>query len=166
MKLPLPRTQFSQKLSLTVGKICEDMLSRTRKEKETGGADQRDKSCLGLLCEFIFLFKNCEHYNCFTVNAEELGEGTGLTQQEVLDEVYDSLNPLEQFDIDLRLLQARVLLLAGFETTAGNMHSFNKEQYTYRITCTLSVSMTVGFEPCIASTTPLTSTPNFYSGLL
>lgn len=85
MKLPLPRTQFSQKLSLTVGKICEDMLSRTRKEKETGGADQRDKSCLGLL-----------------LKAEELGEGTGLTQQEVLDE-------------------ARVLLLGGFETTAVSM---------------------------------------------
>lgn len=61
------------------------MLSRTRKEKETGGADQRDKSCLGLL-----------------LKAEELGEGTGLTQQEVLDE-------------------ARVLLLGGFETTAVSM---------------------------------------------
>lgn len=43
------------------------MLLRTRKEKETGGADQGDKSCLGLL-----------------LKAEESGEGAGLTPQEVL----------------------------------------------------------------------------------
>ncbi|KAG1733129.1 cytochrome P450 [Suillus lakei] len=85
LKLPLPRTQFSKKLSLIVGKICQEMLSRTRKEKETGGAEQGDKSCLGLL-----------------LKAEESGGRTGLTQQEVLDE-------------------ARVLLLAGFETTAVSM---------------------------------------------
>ncbi|KAG1883359.1 cytochrome P450, partial [Suillus subluteus] len=48
MKLPLPRTQFAQKFNLIIGKICEEMLLRTRKEKETGGADG-DKSCLGLL---------------------------------------------------------------------------------------------------------------------
>jgi len=51
LKLPLPRTQFSLKFRLIVGKICEEMLSRSRKEKETGGAVQGDKSCLGLLCE-------------------------------------------------------------------------------------------------------------------
>ncbi|KAG1852104.1 hypothetical protein DFJ58DRAFT_661388, partial [Suillus subalutaceus] len=51
VKLPLPRTQFSLKFRLIVGKICQEMLSRTRKEKETGGAAQGDKSCLGLLCE-------------------------------------------------------------------------------------------------------------------
>ncbi|KAG2051402.1 cytochrome P450 [Suillus hirtellus] len=45
------------------------MLSRRRKEKETGGIDERDKSCLGLL-----------------LKAEESGETVGLTQQEVLDE--------------------------------------------------------------------------------
>jgi len=56
MKLPLPRTQFSQKLSMIIGKICQEMLSRTRKEKETGGAEQGDKSCLGLLCEFFHSF--------------------------------------------------------------------------------------------------------------
>lgn len=85
MKLPLPRTQFSRKLSMIIGKICQEMLSRTRKEKETGGAEQGDKSCLGLL-----------------LKAEESGESTGLTPQEVIDE-------------------ARVLLLAGFETTAVSM---------------------------------------------
>ncbi|KAG1836274.1 cytochrome P450, partial [Suillus subalutaceus] len=84
LKLPLPRTQFSLKFRLIVGKICQEMLSRTRKEKETGGAAQGDKSCLGLL-----------------LKAEESGERVGLTPQEVIDE-------------------ARVLLLAGFETTAGN----------------------------------------------
>ncbi|KAG1884435.1 cytochrome P450 [Suillus subluteus] len=53
--------------------------------KETGGATQGDKSCLGLL-----------------LKAEESGERVGLTPQEVIDE-------------------ARVLLLAGFETTAVSM---------------------------------------------
>ncbi|KAG1839555.1 cytochrome P450 [Suillus subalutaceus] len=67
MKLPLPRTQFAQKFNLIIGKICEEMLLRTRKEKETGGADQGDKSCMGLL-----------------LKAEESGEGAGLTPQEVL----------------------------------------------------------------------------------
>ncbi|KAG1840184.1 cytochrome P450 [Suillus subalutaceus] len=84
LKLPLPRTQFSRKFRLIIGKICQEMLSRTRKDKETGGAAQGDKSCLGLL-----------------LKAEESGESAGLTPQEVIDE-------------------ARVLLLAGFETTAGN----------------------------------------------
>ncbi|KAG1876043.1 cytochrome P450 [Suillus tomentosus] len=69
MKLPWPRTKFSQKLHLTVGQICQEMLSRRRKEKETGGTDERDKSCLGLL-----------------LKAEESGETVGLTQREVLDE--------------------------------------------------------------------------------
>ncbi|KAG2143538.1 cytochrome P450 [Suillus bovinus] len=85
LKLPLPRTQFTRKFRLIVGKVCEEMLLRTRKEKETGGAEQGDKSCLGLL-----------------LKAEGSGESTGLTPQEVLDE-------------------ARVLLLAGFETTAVTM---------------------------------------------
>ncbi|KAG2739224.1 cytochrome P450 [Suillus brevipes Sb2] len=85
LKLPLPRTQFSRKLSLIIGKICQEMLSRTRKEKEMGGAEQGDKSCLGLL-----------------LKAEESGESAGLTPQEVIDE-------------------AKVLLLAGFETTAVSM---------------------------------------------
>ncbi|KAG2035226.1 cytochrome P450 [Suillus americanus] len=66
LKLPLPRTQFAQKLNLALGKICQEMLLRTHKEKETGSADQGDKSCLGLL-----------------LKAEE---GAGLTQQEVLAE--------------------------------------------------------------------------------
>ncbi|KAG2127108.1 cytochrome P450 [Suillus clintonianus] len=85
LKLPWPRTQFAKKLSLIVGKICHEMLSRTRKENETGGAEQGDKSCLGLL-----------------LKAERSGESTGLTHQEVLDE-------------------ARVILLAGFETTSASM---------------------------------------------
>ncbi|KAG1808925.1 cytochrome P450 [Suillus subaureus] len=55
-------------------KICQEMLSRTRKEKETGGAVQGDKSCLGLLSR-------------------------DLTSEEATD-------------------GARILLLAGFETTA------------------------------------------------
>ncbi|KAG1785329.1 cytochrome P450, partial [Suillus plorans] len=84
LKLPLPAIRFSLKLRLIVGKICQEMLSRTRKENETGGAEQGDKSCLGLL-----------------LRAEGYGESAGLTPQEVLDE-------------------ARALLLAGFETTAGN----------------------------------------------
>ncbi|KAG1778181.1 cytochrome P450 [Suillus placidus] len=84
LKLPLPRTQFARRFTLIIGKICQEMLSRTRKEKETGGAEQGDKSCLGLL-----------------LKAEKSGESAGLTPQEALDE-------------------ARVLLLAGFETTAGN----------------------------------------------
>ncbi|KAG1839559.1 cytochrome P450 [Suillus subalutaceus] len=67
LKLPLPRTQFAQKFNLIFGKICEEMLLRTRKEKETGGADQGDKSCMGLL-----------------LKAEESGEGAGLTPQEVV----------------------------------------------------------------------------------
>ncbi|KAG1781413.1 cytochrome P450 [Suillus placidus] len=70
------------KFSLIVGKICQEMLSRTRKEKETGGAAQGDKSCLGML--------------------------------------YKSQNSPERWDADFRLCQAKVLLLAGFETTAGN----------------------------------------------
>ncbi|KAG1803010.1 cytochrome P450 [Suillus variegatus] len=82
LKLPLPVIRFSLKFRLIIGKICHETLSRTRKENETGGAEQRDKSCLGLL-------------------SEGYGENAGLTPQEVLDE-------------------ARVLLLAGFETTAGN----------------------------------------------
>ncbi|KAG1797326.1 cytochrome P450 [Suillus plorans] len=69
LKLPLPRIRFTQKLRLIVGKICQEMLSRTRKEKDTGGAKQGDKSCLGLL-----------------LKAEESGESAGLTPQEVLDE--------------------------------------------------------------------------------
>ncbi|KAG2152823.1 cytochrome P450 [Suillus clintonianus] len=85
LKLPLPRIQFSQKLNLIVGRICHEMVSRMRKEKETGGAEQGDKSSLGLL-----------------LKAEESGESARLTQQEVLDE-------------------AKVLLLAGFETTAVTM---------------------------------------------
>ncbi|KAG2339037.1 cytochrome P450 [Suillus weaverae] len=85
LKLPLPRTQFARRFSLIIGKICQEMLSRTRKEKETGGAEQGDKSCLGLL-----------------LKAEKSGENAGLTPQEALDE-------------------ARVLLLAGFETTAVSM---------------------------------------------
>jgi cytochrome P450 len=85
LKLPLPRIQFAQKLNKIVGEICQEMLSRTRKENEAGGAEQGDKSCLGLL-----------------LKAEESGESAGLTPQEVLDE-------------------ARVLLLAGFETTAVSM---------------------------------------------
>ncbi|KAG1897013.1 cytochrome P450 [Suillus fuscotomentosus] len=69
LKLPLPRMRFTQKLRLIVGKICQEMLSRTRKEKDTGGAEKGDKSCLGLL-----------------LKAEESGESAGLTPQEVLDE--------------------------------------------------------------------------------
>ncbi|KAG1839565.1 cytochrome P450 [Suillus subalutaceus] len=84
LKLPLPRTQFSHRLNHIMGEICQEMLLRRRKEKETGGTDQGDKSCLGLL-----------------LKAEESGGGAGLTPQEVL-------------------AQARVLLLGGFETTAGN----------------------------------------------
>ncbi|KAG1808924.1 cytochrome P450 [Suillus subaureus] len=85
LKLPLPRTQFARKFRLIIGKICQELLSRTRKETETGGAAQGDKSCLGLL-----------------LKAEGSGESAGLTPQEVIDE-------------------ARVLLLAGFETTAVTM---------------------------------------------
>ncbi|KAG2063033.1 cytochrome P450 [Suillus decipiens] len=85
LKLPLPRAQFARKLNLIIGKICREMLSRTRKEKETGNVEQGDRSCLGLL-----------------LKAEDSGESAGLTPQEVLDE-------------------AKVLLLAGFETTAVSM---------------------------------------------
>ncbi|KAG2339039.1 cytochrome P450 [Suillus weaverae] len=83
LKLPLPRIQFSLKLNLIVGKICQEMVSRMRKEKETGGDEQGDRSCLGWL-----------------LKAEESVESVGLTPQEVLDE-------------------AKILLLAGFETTAA-----------------------------------------------
>ncbi|KAG2137932.1 cytochrome P450 [Suillus clintonianus] len=62
LKLPLPRTQFAQKLNLIIGKICEEILGRSRKEKETAGAVQGDKSCLGLLLK---------------------AEGAGLSHQEV-----------------------------------------------------------------------------------
>ncbi|KAJ8592594.1 cytochrome P450 [Rhizopogon salebrosus TDB-379] len=85
MMLPLPRAQSSQKLNQIVGEICREMLARTRKEKEIGGVEQGDKSCLGLL-----------------LKAEESGSNVGLTQQEVIDE-------------------AKVILLAGFETTAVSM---------------------------------------------
>ncbi|KAG1893815.1 cytochrome P450 [Suillus fuscotomentosus] len=104
LKLPLPVMRFSLKFRLIVGNICQEMLSRTRKEYETGGAEQGDKSCLGLL-----------------LRAEGYGESAGLTPQEVLDEVHESLNSFERWDADLRLRQARVLLLAGFETTAVSM---------------------------------------------
>ncbi|KAG2098923.1 cytochrome P450 [Suillus discolor] len=93
LKLPLPAIRFSLKLRLIVGKICQEMLLRTRKENETGGAEQ----------------------------AEGYGESAGLTPQEVLDEVHESLNSFERWDADLCLRQARVLLLAGFETTAVSM---------------------------------------------
>jgi hypothetical protein len=56
MMLPLPRAQSSQKLNQIVGEICREMLARTRREKEIGGAEQGDKSCLGLLCEFFSSF--------------------------------------------------------------------------------------------------------------
>ncbi|KAG1741245.1 cytochrome P450 [Suillus lakei] len=95
LKLPLPRMQFAQKLNLIVGKICQEMVSRMRKEKETGGAEQGDKSCLGLL-----------------LKAEESGESAGLTPQEVLDE-------------------AKVLLLAGFETTAVSMTVSNLKKNNF-----------------------------------
>ncbi|KAG1762538.1 cytochrome P450 [Suillus occidentalis] len=82
LKLPLPRIQFAQKLNTIVGEICQEMLSRMRREKESGGIEQGDRSCLSLL-----------------LKAEESAESVGLTSQEVLDE-------------------AKLLLLAGFETTA------------------------------------------------
>ncbi|KAG1883377.1 cytochrome P450 [Suillus subluteus] len=75
LKLPLPRTQFSHRLNHIMGEICQEMLLRRRKEKET---------CLS----FVSKIANA------TIAA-------GLTPQEVL-------------------AQARVLLLGGFETTAGN----------------------------------------------
>ncbi|KAG2139230.1 cytochrome P450, partial [Suillus clintonianus] len=87
LKLPLPRMQFSQRLNFLLGKICQEMISRTRKEKEAGGAEQGDKSCLGLL-----------------LKAERSGESAGLSPQEVLDE-------------------AKVVLVAGFETTAVSQPS-------------------------------------------
>ncbi|KAG2127110.1 cytochrome P450 [Suillus clintonianus] len=67
LKLPWRRTRFSQKQSLIFGKICHEMLLRTRKEKETGGAERGDKSCLGLL-----------------LKAEDSGESAGMTHEEVL----------------------------------------------------------------------------------
>ncbi|KAG2127101.1 cytochrome P450 [Suillus clintonianus] len=67
LKLPWRRTRFSQKQSLIFGKICHEMLLRTRKEKETGGAEHGDKSCLGLL-----------------LKAEDSGESAGMTHEEVL----------------------------------------------------------------------------------
>lgn len=85
LKLPLPRIQFAQKLNTIVGDICQEMLSRMRREKESGGVEQGDRSCLSLL-----------------LKAEESVESVGLTPQEVLDE-------------------AKLLLLAGFETTAVSM---------------------------------------------
>ncbi|KAG2341448.1 cytochrome P450 [Suillus weaverae] len=104
LKLPLPRTQFARRFSLIVGKICQEMLLRTRKEEETGGAAQGDKSCLGLL-----------------LKAEKSGESAVLTPQEALDEVHKSQNSPERWDADFRLCQAKILLLAGFETTAASM---------------------------------------------
>lgn len=53
----------------------------------------------------------------FFSEAEESGESVRLTAQEILDEVYESQNSPERCDTDLRKRQAKVLLLAGFETT-------------------------------------------------
>ncbi|KIK32470.1 hypothetical protein CY34DRAFT_110960 [Suillus luteus UH-Slu-Lm8-n1] len=53
------------------------------------------------------------------LKAEESVESVGLTSQEVLDEVYTSRNSLERYDTDLRHCKAKLLLLAGFETTAA-----------------------------------------------
>jgi hypothetical protein len=111
----------------------------------------------------LFFISKIAHITIvFLVKAEGLGEGAGLTQQEVLDEVYGSLNPCERYDIDLRLRQARVLLLGGFETTAGNVLSFNKRTCILTIAYTLLVSMTVCFEPSVTSTGFLNSTVGFY----
>ncbi|KAG2127115.1 cytochrome P450 [Suillus clintonianus] len=85
LRLPLPHTRFFKKLAVSLGKICNETLSRTRKAKEAGAAEQGDKSCLNLL-----------------VKAEDCGESAGLTHEEVL-------------------AQARVLLIAGFETTSVTM---------------------------------------------
>jgi hypothetical protein len=74
------------------------------------------------------------------VKAEEAGENEGLAPQEVLDEVYESQNFTEGCDTDLRLYQAKILLLAGFETTAGNMHSSNKKPHTILITPCILIS--------------------------
>jgi len=56
LKLPLPRTQFARRLNQIIGKICQEMVVRMRKEKETGGAEEGDRSCLGSLREFCLCF--------------------------------------------------------------------------------------------------------------
>lgn len=88
LKLPLPRAQFAQKFNLIIGKICHEMLARSRKEKEIGGTEQGDKSCLGLLCEFCPSFPHLANTTiAITVKAEQSGNTTGLTEEEVGDEV-------------------------------------------------------------------------------
>jgi hypothetical protein len=61
LKLPLPRIQFAQKLNTIVGEICQEMLSRMRREKESGGVEQGDRSCLSLLCESCHSNSNCKY---------------------------------------------------------------------------------------------------------
>ncbi|KAG1764320.1 hypothetical protein EDD22DRAFT_951741 [Suillus occidentalis] len=78
-----------------------------RREKESGGIKQEDRSSLSLL-----------------LKAEESVENVGLTSQEVLDEVYTSRNSPELYDTDLCHRKAKLLLLTGFETTAVSITAF------------------------------------------
>ncbi|KAG2104726.1 cytochrome P450 [Suillus discolor] len=55
------------------------------------------------------------------MKAEESGETVGLTQQEVLDEVYKSSSSSERYGTNHHLRQARILLLGAFETTAVSL---------------------------------------------
>ncbi|KAG2146815.1 cytochrome P450 [Suillus clintonianus] len=99
IKIPNKRTQLFKKLSATMGEISNDLLIRSRREKDANMIEMdEEKSIIGLL-----------------LKSEGQDAELHMSEEEVVAQVcgdYDS------HDLQADILQMKVLLVAGYETTS------------------------------------------------
>ncbi|KAG0700467.1 cytochrome P450 [Suillus ampliporus] len=97
-KIPTKRTKLNKKLGVTMGEISNDLLNRSRREKNANVKEtEEEKSIIGLL-----------------IKAEGQDAEFHLSEEEIVAQVETITRTSFKADI----LQMRVLLLAGYETTS------------------------------------------------
>jgi hypothetical protein len=119
--VPTSRNLLIRKLHSTMGEIADELLERTRAEKQAKVEEnQGDKSVIGLLSEFaIIVFKvHVDFILVFIVKAENANSGLHLSQEEVQAQVGCNLR-LFFHHTNALWSQMNVLLLAGYETTSS-----------------------------------------------
>ncbi|KAG2068513.1 cytochrome P450 [Suillus decipiens] len=102
-RMPTRRTNLTKKLNATMGEISNDLLLRSRQEKDVNMKEvEEEKSIIGLL-----------------IKAEGQEAELHMSEEEVTSQVRGDYD--HGRDLQADILQMKLLLLAGYETTSTSL---------------------------------------------
>jgi hypothetical protein len=120
-KLPTKRRKLTKKLHVTMGEISNDLLLRSRREKDVKEAEE-EKSIIGLLS---MLSKRFILAPLLTQRSQSKLKVKKLSficlRRKYWLRSVETMN--RSYDLPTDILQMRVLLVAGYETTSSELIS-------------------------------------------